>query len=405
MFYNAPKFPAAKGSVSGTLEVSHREDGSQSLEISLETAIYTGILKTAKGLWELHTIDRPSTLGATDCFIGSACMVLVDRKNSAYTHTLALHTDGLEGYLTAEGELSTQPVRLSATALSFSVPEAFYEKIPNDRKLECRIVCTTYLGDTQIGESQSCSFYASCREEDCLPLVGGSVTDCNEKTLSLTGDENPLVRFYSQAACQIEAEARNGAVITKRQINGLEVEGDALVLPNVETGTFLFSATDSRLYRGEFTLEKPLITYRKLTANCTLRRQAPTSDKVELTVSGDWWAGNFGAAENALEAVCRVGDRELPLSVVCAEDTYTAAVTVEELPYDKASFLTVTVADKLMTLEIPLTVNPGVPVFDWGEQDFAFHVPVTLADGSEAVSLNQLMTLLTQLGIEKEVNI
>ena len=76
-----------------------------------------------------------------------------------------------------------------------------------------------------------------------------------------------------------------------------------------------------------------------------------------------------------------------------------------DVSYQQSHLVQVVARDKLMELTIPVRINPGVPVFDWGEQDFAFHVPVTLADGSEAVSLNQLMALLTQLGIEKEVNI
>ena len=44
-------------------------------------------------------------------------------------------------------------------------------------------------------------------------------------------------------------------------------------------------------------------------------------------------------------------------------------------------------------------MKPGVPVFDWGEEDFAFHVPVVLSDGSPAISRNDLMVLLAELGL------
>lgn len=398
-YYNVPKFPASKGSVSGSLEIDHLEDGSKTLECTLQTAIYTGILKTAKGNWELDTIPRASTVQATDCFVGGTCMVLVDRKSSLYTHTLSLYTDGFEGYLGADGVISSQSVQMESTSVAFAVPLSFYEKIPNDRRLPCRILCTTYLGDTQIGESRECTFFAACREEDCIPLVEGQVTDGNEATLSLTGDENSLVRFFSRAVCRISALPRNGATILKKQVGSTEVEGELLEIPNVETGTFLFQATDSRLFRGEYTLEKPFIPYQKLTANCTARRQAPTSDKVTLTVTGDFWKGSFGLEENTLQAVCRVGQTEIPLGLTLGEYGYTGTATIEGLPYDKAQVITLSVADKLMALEIPVTVKPGVPVFDWGEKDFSFHVPVTLSDGSEAISKDQLMALLGELGL------
>jgi hypothetical protein len=41
--------------------------------------------------------------------------------------------------------------------------------------------------------------------------------------------------------------------------------------------------------------------------------------------------------------------------------------------------LQVRAVDRLQTVTKSVTVGKGIPVFDWGEGDFAFHVPVTLA--------------------------
>ena len=98
-------------------------------------------------------------------------------------------------------------------------------------------------------------------------------------------------------------------------------------------------------------------------------------------------------------SICRVGEEEIPLEVSYGESGYTATAALEGLAYDKASTLSVTVEDKLIEHTLSVTVKPGVPVFDWGEKDFAFHVPVTLSDGSEAISKNQLMSLLQSLGL------
>ena len=396
-YWNDRQFPAGKGSVSGSLELRHREDGSRQVECTLETSIYTGVLRTAKATWELDANPRASTVGATDLYIGSTCMVLIDRKNNAYTHTVALYTDDLEGYLQSDGTLASQPAKLESTTLALIVPLSFYEKIPNERRLSCRLVCTTYLEDTQIGQPQECTFQAICREEDCAPYVAGEVMDLNGRTVSLTGDPVRIVRFFSTAGCSIYARAKLGATLTGQQVNGTPIPGEHIELPNAETGTFVFQVTDSRGYRGEHTVENPLIPYIKLTAKATTHRQAPTSDRVELTVAGDWWAGNFGAEENALTAKCRVGQVEIPLSLEVQEGRYTATVTLEGLSYDRAHLLAITVEDKLMVQSLTVTVNPGVPVFDWGQGDFAFHVPVILADGSAAVSYTQLQQILGQM--------
>lgn len=399
VYYNAPKFPASKGSVSGEIEISHGADGTKTIECSIKTAIYNGVMQENKASWELDAIPQESTVLVSDCYIGSTAVVLVDRKSSGYTHTIGFCTPDLEGFLCADGTLSQEPVKLEATTIPFQVPTYLYDRIPDARKIECTFLCTTYSGDTQIGESQECTFFASCREEDCIPDVSGQVVDCNDVTIGLTGDETVLVRFFSRASCQIIAAGKNGATIQKLQINGREVTGNQVELPNVETGVFTFSATDSRGYQGSYTLERELIPYRKLTANCAVRRESPTSDKVTLTVTGEYWAEDFGGKANTLRAICRVGEAEIPLEVSYGESGYTATAELEGLAYDKASTLSVTVEDALIGHTLSVTVKPGVPVFDWGEKDFAFHVPVTLSDGSEAISKNQLMSLLQSLGL------
>ena len=398
-YWNTYEFPAGRGSVSGTTEVSHREDGSQTIECTLETSIYTGVMRKAKATWELDAIPRASTVGATDCFIGGTCMVLVDRKSSLYTHTVALYTDVLEGYLQSDGTISPTPVQLESTTIAMGIPLSFYSKIPNAKKLQCRLVCTTYSENTQIGQSQECTFAAACREEDCIPFIGCTVEDGNEKTIALTGDRNVLVRFFSRAVCRLDALGRQGASIVKKQVETVEITGDRVEIEGVETGAFQFQAVDSRGYRAEHQVELPLISYRKLTANCAVRRQAPTSDRVELTVAGDWWRGNFGLTENTLEATCRVGQEEIPLTITPGEDSYTATATIEGLAYDKAHGFSLSVKDQLMEQVLFVTVNPGVPVFDWGQKDFAFHVPVTLSDGAVAISENRLRQLLTDWGL------
>lgn len=392
VYWNNPRFPASKGSVSGTVEIPHQTDGTKTIECAVETAIYDGVLRTAKGSWDLDPIPRASTVMATDCFIGGTCVVLVDRKSSQYTHTIGFCAPNLEGFLCADGSLSQEPVQLSAASIPFQVPLTMYDRIPKERQIECRLVCTTYAGQTQIGEVQECTFRAACREEDCVPFLHAEVTDCNEKTLALTGDENVLVRFFSRARCRIEAEARKGASITHKQVGAAEITGSEVEIPNVETGAFLFGAMDSRGFQNTQQVEKTLLPYKKLTANYVTHRESPTSDKVTLTVTGDWWEDDFGKEENALTITCLVGEREIAIPYSgLGESAYTASATIEGLAYDKTSNFTLIVEDKLIRHEMRVTVKPGIPVFDWGEKDFAFHVPVTLSDGAPAVSQEMLL--------------
>lgn len=390
--YTEDKFPAAKGSTGDSIEIIHEADGSKSIECSIKTAIYNGVMYESKATWEMDAIPQASTVLATDCYIGSTSVVLVDRKSSQYTHTIGFCTPDLEGYLCADGSLSQDQVQLSSTSIPFLVPLHLYNRIPDKRTIECKFVCTTYAGQTQIGDPQECKFLASCREEDCIPYVSGEVQDCNDVTAELTGDrQNAVVRFFSTPGCEIHTEEKNGADITYKQVNGIEIPGEHIEIPNVETGVFVFSATDSRGYTGSATVEMNLIPYVKLTAVATAKRLGPTSNTVTLTVEGKCFWGNFGALENDLQVCYVQGGKETELKATPTEDGYIAQGTVEGLSYERSHSLQVVVRDMLMEVPAKASVNPGVPVFDWGEKDFAFHVPVTLEDGSEAVSQKMLL--------------
>lgn len=404
VYYNAPKFPASKGSVSGEIEILHDADGTKAIECSIKTAIYNGVMQENKAVWELDMIPQESAVLATDGYIGATTVVLVDRKSSRYTHTIGFCAPGLEGYLCADGTLSQEPVFLEATTIPFKVPTYLYDKIPTERQIECTFVCDTYLADVMVGQSQRTTFLALCREEDCIPYVGGEVQDCNDLTIALTGGREVVVRFLSRPGCEIYARAKNGATIVHKAVNGIEIPGEHIELPTVETGRFTFTATDSRGYTASATAELLMIPYVKLTAVANAKRLEPTGDRVALTVEGNCFWGDFGLQENTLEVILLADGEEIPLEITPLEGGYTAQGYID-VSYQQSHLVQVVARDKLMELTIPVRINPGVPVFDWGQSDFAFHVPVTLADGSEAVSMNQLMTLLTQLGIEKEVNV
>ena len=80
--YTSQKFPAAKGSVSGSLKVYHSDNGSKSITVSLTTAIYTATTSTKSGTWALDKIDRYASItSARFCrrFISSLICSILSR--------------------------------------------------------------------------------------------------------------------------------------------------------------------------------------------------------------------------------------------------------------------------------------------------------------------------------------
>lgn len=374
------------GSPWSLADIAHETDGSKTVTISLQLSGEEANGKGAdgwevNGTWELELthIPRASTLAATDAVVGAVSMVAVSRKSTAYTHSVQYRFGSLSGYLTADGT-SQQEVKLRSSSLAFQIPESFYTQIPNAKSGKCTLSCKTYAGSAQVGQTQSCTFTVSCDATLCAPSVTATVVDANPVTLALTGSEDVLVRYASHALCTLNAEAKFSAKLVEKQIDSQVVTGTTLTIEKVEKKTIAFSAKDSRGYTTAVTVKKTMIPYIRLTCNPEVRRTDPTSGNAVLTLSGDCFLGSFGAAENELTLRYRIDDGPWQtLTPEAEENRYTAQAQLTGLHYLSSFPVEVQATDRVMEVSKTVVLGKGIPVFDWGEGDFAFHVPVRLA--------------------------
>ena len=60
--WDSYKFPAAKGSTSGTIDISHDEYGNKTINVVMTVMIYDGVPRTQSVPWELDNIPRQATI-------------------------------------------------------------------------------------------------------------------------------------------------------------------------------------------------------------------------------------------------------------------------------------------------------------------------------------------------------
>lgn len=359
-----------------TLTVSHDAEGNGSLSVRtwMNTNISAGVIELSKTLI-LPQIPRASTVSAADGVIGGTARIAVSKKSSSFSHSIAYQFGTLTGYVTEKGGVSDGEVIFSADCVDLLLPERFYDAIPNSPDGVCTLTLRTYHAGSQIGQSQTAAFTVKTDDAVCGPVVSGTVEDTNAVTCALTGDGS-LVRYHSDALCTITATARKGASIVERRIGGVAVTGSSRTIQAVETGQIVFYAKDSRGYEGYTTVSVPMLPYIRLTNNATVLRDDPTSGNATLTLQGQCYQGTFGAVENTLSAVYQIdGGEEIP---VTPTGSYQAVIPLTDMDYEKTYTVTVTVSDCLETVRKTLTLQKGLPVFDWGEKDFSFHVPVAM---------------------------
>ena len=260
--YSTKTFPAAKGSVSGELTVPHDQEGRCSLQVSLETAIYTMTLSAVEETWELDPIRRASQIRASDANIGSCATVVIGRCSGEFTHTVSYQFGALSGWLDALGDPVTEPVRHGETTLNFLLPESFYGEIPEQPRDSCVLTCTTYYGDTVLGES-ACQFTVFADPALCGPQVEATLEPADALTLGLT--DGRLIPGISTVCCAVAARAQKGATLVSVTAGEVPVtEGQAL-LPSWALPTVPVIATDSRGFGTRLELPCSYVNYRELT--------------------------------------------------------------------------------------------------------------------------------------------
>ena len=227
---------------------------------------------------------------------------------------------------------------------------------------------------------------------DALPYLQPAVVDMNSVTNALTGDVNTFVRYFSDAACQVNATAKMGASIVSYKItNGGVVKTQEMAqITGVESPNFIFSATDSRKNTTTKTITVPMVDYIKLTCNqkAEIKMDGETSAAIKLEVNGNYFNQSFGAADNELKVEVRhtqndgsMGDwvnLTDGLIPVFDGNTYKMDVNITGLVYDVAYTIQCRVTDKLMTVESSEYTVRLIPVFDWSNEDFNFNVPVNM---------------------------
>ena len=352
---------------------THNSDGSLNpIQINASTYITSNYSPSGSATCNMSTIARKSSVSATNANIGSNCTITINKQNSSFTHTLQYSFAGLTG---------TIATKTSDSSINFTVPTSFYAKIPNSKSGVCTITCTTYSGNTNLG-STTTTFTASCSESACKPNVSATIIDTNTKTTSLTGDSSKLIRYKSTARVTANATPKNSASISSKSIDGASVSSYK-DFPNVNKNSFSISATDSRGFSNAITKSATIVDYVQLTCNANFKRTNQTSSTVNLTYSGNYFNGSFGATSNTLTMSWKYREKGSStwisggtLSPTISGNTYPGSIqSGTNFNYEKNYEFMVEFSDKIDSL------NSGIITLSKGQGSLEIYDKAIKANG------------------------
>lgn len=378
--------------LSATVRVQHDVDGSKTITISASGSNAYPSSLTSTTISQSITLDQipvPSAVSALDTNIGSNTTIIIAPASKQFTHTLTYKFGDLTG---------TIATKTADTKIYWKVPTAFYEKIPNSPSGECVITCTTYNGANTTGTSTA-TFVAHADKTICSPSVSVTSVVADKESIMLTNSNKKIISGISTLSVVTKATAKNSASIKTISVYcGAEKQtGADVMFSGANSAAVYVIVTDSRGYSTRVDDDSlSLINYIAPTMIPSVSRVTPTGDTVIVSVQGKWFNGSFGSVTNTLTiTVRRKGPSDsgyhtsVNVPITKKGNDYSGTVTLTGIDYTKPYSFLLRLDDAVYTdangyrdakyATVPL--SKGIPVFDWGENDFQFNVPVTFAAG------------------------
>lgn len=168
--------------------VGHDDNGAKTVGIQVSVALNTGGYGSSMVAFNLPlpTIKRASTGKVTATELGKVATITIDRKNSAFKHTLRYNWDGKTGTIATNVD----------TSCNWTLPMDFANTVPNADYHWGTVYIDTYNGSTKIGTKEA-TFNASI-PASVKPTLGGiSLSDSNTTVSNLINTSNTFVQVLS----------------------------------------------------------------------------------------------------------------------------------------------------------------------------------------------------------------
>lgn len=306
-----------------------------------------------------------------------------------YTNSWGEDVEALEMCIASTDNGSTiyipyREVSKTGTAYTYTFTEVEKNTLINALGTDTAMDVRFYIRTTIYGERYYHSVVRRFMLRGAKPTLSPTVKDVDATTIALTGDSSKFVRYYSDASFTINAEASVGATINHQECTcgGKSLAAASGTITDVESGTFLFTISDTRDNIAYEVIEATLIPYVKLT--CNVGVNVGLDGSTSLNIYGNYFNGTFGAKSNILAVSYRYREsggswtswEEAP--IVADANTYSGSptFTIEGFSQYKSYDFEARAVDRLANISSTVEGLTALPMFDWGQNDFNFNVPI-----------------------------
>lgn len=391
VYYSENRIQLLNGTLvaSGTKKINHNTDGSRSFSASVVAAIYSWSNNVSGSKsWDLDNIPRAASITAAPNFTDE------DNPTITYSNPAGNSVTKLEACISLTGAIADVPYReisKTGTSYTFELTDEERATLRNATTTSNTRNVTFFIATTIGGTIYRNTVTKTLTIVNATPTFTSSVKDTGSKSTALTGSTAgnvSMIKGFNYMACSMVATAYKGASITKYKItNGANVKEAATAdFNNTESNTFKFEVWDSRGNYNSYTTTIPMINYIPLTCNVDGKILLSTSDStkanVTFTVQGNYFNNSFGAVANSLSLDYTLSDADGntiatdAIEAALNDNTYSIEVNIDDLDYRKSYIVYVAAADAIKSITAQSKTLKATPIFDWGENDFNFNVPI-----------------------------
>lgn len=297
-------------------------------------------------------------------------------SNSNLTHTVKY---------SFEGTSATIKSGISNTSFTWAIPLDLHNKITNKIESNCTYTVTTYFNGLYLGETTKAGAL-KVDETKCKPTIAFTTYVSDATSVNLTNSDSVVISGISTIGYAANVTAKYGATIASYKVtNGAQTKTtDSGSFTKATSGDTTITVTDSRGLKTSVTNKLSLIEY--FIPTCNLKTNNPSTDgNVTLTINGSCFRGDFGTKTNTITLSYKQKEEGGSYSswksvsgVTYSSNTYNATITISGLEYQKGYVFQIRAVDAIKTVYSAEIHAKSMPMFDWGEQDFSFNVPVSI---------------------------
>ena len=286
--YSSGKFPASRGSKSGTVTVKHNSDGQKTIKVYLQTSIYTSDKLIDEASWTLEPNIRDASISANQTFtMGSSGGITItsDASDFRYTVEYLWGDTTTEGINAGKGYKGTIVSRTSSKSISWTPPLELANAIPNDVSGVGSLVCYSYSGWSLVSTSTT-TFRA-----DVPSSIVPSVTSFIAERVNNDVPDDWGLYIQGKSQCKLTAVGAGSYKSTissytiKNKIGGGVIssmeEGTTGVLNESGDVSFIVTVTDSRGRTASKDVTITVTPYSLPSVSSILSQRSDASGKVD----------------------------------------------------------------------------------------------------------------------------